>query len=155
MELKQFKSLRELCSCWQHAELLDYWLEKCASDHVPTRAALDPVEIPRLLPYVNLYDVIWNGGGEPHFRFRLVGTNNVDLYGRDATGRSFEDAYKGETLNEQIQVFSEVAKAWTPILDRRRLPIEGRDFINYERLLLPLSSDGETVDMIIGCMVAD
>jgi hypothetical protein len=48
---------------------LAYWLRKCGERHMPRRADIDPVEMPELLPYVRLADVVAPG----QYRYRLVG----------------------------------------------------------------------------------
>ena len=39
-------------------EFLEYWRGKCDGRAMPARADIDPLEIPRLLPYVYLVDVL-------------------------------------------------------------------------------------------------
>jgi hypothetical protein len=40
-------------------------------------------------------------------------------------------------------------------LSRHRIPIEGRDHAEYDRLILPLAKDGDTVDMFLACFAFD
>lgn len=138
----------------EHRQLFDYWRSKAPAGRLPGRRHLDPVDIPRLLPWIILYDVDWREGA-PRFRFRLVGTGNVQRYGRDATGLWFEEAYDGEALARQQAVFAEVATSRRPHLSRAILPIAGKDHVTYRRLILPLTNDGETVDNLIALMVFD
>ena len=42
------------------AEFLDYWHGKCAGRPMPTRADIDPLDIPRLLPHVYLVESSWH-----------------------------------------------------------------------------------------------
>ena len=68
--------------------LFGYWREKRGDGTMPARADLDPLEIPTLLPIVGLVDVL-DGGAR--FRYRLVGTEIVDVDGHDATGRFLDE----------------------------------------------------------------
>jgi PAS domain-containing protein len=55
---------------------LTYWDAKRQNKLMPPRSDIDPVEIPRLLPYVMLIDVV----REPlDFRYRLMGTQACDI----------------------------------------------------------------------------
>src|SRR5947207_13056937 len=52
--------------------LYAYWRHKAADRSLPSRADLDPVEIPKLLPHIMLIDVLPSGG----YHYRLIGTEN-------------------------------------------------------------------------------
>lgn len=138
----------------QHKKLFEYWRAKAPPGRLPSRQSIDPLDLPDLLPWIILFDVVWEGAG-PRFRHRLVGTGSAQRAGRDATGLWFEEAYEGDILASQLAAFSEIAKTTMPSLTRVRLPIEGREYVEHDRLILPLASDGETVDVLIALMVFD
>jgi hypothetical protein len=128
-------------------ELFAYWLEKKGSRFAPSRADLDPVDIPRLLPYVGLVDVL----RDPlRFRYRLTGSNITTGYGQELTGRFLDeidlDGHQHEIIRE-YQVVSELGEAVCATWEYSRK--DGR-YIAYERLALPLSNDGKTVNMLFG-----
>src|SRR5215813_1573410 len=55
--------------------LYDYWRWKCGTQAMPSRADIDPVDMPRrLLPFINLVDVV---SDERRYIYRLVGTGHV------------------------------------------------------------------------------
>lgn len=135
-------------------EFFEYWRAKAPPGKLPGRQHFDPLDIPALLPWIVMYDVV-RQGGDPRFRFRLVGTGIVEQYGRDATGMWFEDAYEGEILERQMATFTEVATSGRPHLSRPTLPIATKEYITYERLILPLAGDGVNVDRLIALMVFD
>jgi PAS domain len=59
-----------------------YWLGKRQGRMMPCRSDIEPVEIPALLPYVMLIDVI----ADPlDFRYRLIGTAARNVMRRDYT----------------------------------------------------------------------
>ncbi|MBU0723381.1 MAG: PAS domain-containing protein [Alphaproteobacteria bacterium] len=132
-----------------HVEIFDFWRSRCRNGHIPRRQDIDPVEIGvRVLPWIVLYDVDWTGQA-PRFRFRLVGTGNVARYGRDSTGRWFEEVYSGGVLDEQIETYSDAAQNARPSLALRQLPVKNKEFIPYERILLPFAGDSDRVDTLM------
>src|SRR5258708_20353959 len=60
--------------------LLEYWHGKRAGKRTPLRAAVDPLDIPNLLPHLMLTEPI-DGGADS--RYRLVGTARVEAAGLD------------------------------------------------------------------------
>ena len=135
-----------------HRQMFDYWRGKFVGAIPPPRAAIDPLEIPTdILPWLILYAVHWRAD-QPHFQFRLVGTGVVQRYDRDSTGKYFEDVYDSATLSRQIAAFSEVALNCRPAYAQLQLPVPGRDFIPYERLLLPLAGEDGRVEAIMAVM---
>ncbi|MCZ6604331.1 MAG: PAS domain-containing protein, partial [Alphaproteobacteria bacterium] len=77
------------CMKWTllKSALIAYWDRHREDAPAPKRSHIDPIEIPRLLPYVGLVDVEDNGAG---FRFRLVGQHIVDNHGRNIAGDRIE-----------------------------------------------------------------
>ncbi|MGF1609067.1 MAG: PAS domain-containing protein [Kiloniellales bacterium] len=123
------------------------WDERRGGRAMPSRADFDPVDMPRhVLPGVLLVDV----ESEPRrFRYRLVGTRDVDRRGHDPTGLDVTEGYYGPDAERALETYGYVAATARPlyrsdtVLDNNHVP---RD---EERLFLPLGSDGKTVDMIL------
>jgi hypothetical protein len=124
-----------------------YWRKKAAGRVMPSRADIDPAEIPTLLPYVMLVDVLEDGG----YRYRLIGTETERAHGIKATGRRTDEMipdpdYRkhvlglyAECLRERRAVFSECL-FFSP---RELMPERYR-----KALFMPLSQDGERVNMV-------
>ncbi len=55
---------------------------------MPRRRDIDPTEIPRLLPNLQITELI-DGGAR--IRYRLTGTAIVNAYGADLTGKYFQE----------------------------------------------------------------
>jgi hypothetical protein len=128
-------------------ELYAYWEHKRGARFAPSRADIRPEEIRCLLPHLLLLDLV----GEPtRFRYRLVGTGVTALYGREVTG-----IFVDEVDHSDLQWLLEadcitVTTEQRPVLTLwDRTGKDGRS-ISHERLLLPLSKDGRTVDMLMG-----
>ncbi len=130
-------------------EFVRYWREKRHGDRLPSRADIDPLELKPFLGDVFMLDVV----GEPkRFRYRLVGTNIVARVGRDSTGQFQEDVYGPEQAAENNAHYRLVCDSRKPTRNFGVIQWVGREFLNYEIANLPLADDGETVNIILGCM---
>lgn len=139
-----------------HRALLDYWRSKIANGSLPSRADIDPADVPRdILSSIYLVTVERRPGRpEPTYTYRLVGTNVVWTAGRDVTGLTLEEAYpRPADLAAQRRAYECVVMAGEPYGDRYPMRIPGKEHIMVSRLLLPLAADGSTVDMILGMSV--
>lgn len=126
--------------------LYDYWDERRSGRRMPGRKDLDPLDVPKLLPNLMLIDVV-----AVPFRmaYRLVGTALVERMGRDATGLSVEEAYLGGDWEKILRDCRFVIEKGLPCLRQNNaVDAKGRQ-LAYQRLLLPLASGGERVDMIL------
>src|SRR5690242_12897874 len=57
--------------------LADYLASKAPNGKLPGRQHIEPLEIPDLLPWIMLIEVIAHMDAEPRYRIRLVGTEVV------------------------------------------------------------------------------
>lgn len=131
--------------------LFGYWREKRGDRAMPARDDLDPLEIPTLLPIVGLVDVLDDGA---RFRYRLIGTEIVDVAGHDPTGRFLDEVLPDSGYAEYlIGLFREVARERRPLYGESDFRGPGRIEHRVRRLLMPLSRDGRAVDMIFGGQV--
>jgi len=127
----------------------DYWLSKAPPGQLPGRQHIDPADLRALLPNILIYDVIDEGGGSYRFRYRLWGTFVTMLVGGNHTGKFIEDVAEPERQAEINQVLTEIVTQRQPHFWEQPVPVRDRDFIAYQRLALPLASDGKTIDMLI------
>ncbi len=129
-----------------------YWQSKAPPGRLPGRQHIDPLEIPRLLRHIALYDVV-RQDGDFRFRFRLVGTGLAEALGADNTGRFIDEIMPAEAYPALHATYSQLARQGTPQYWQRNLPFANRDFLAVQRLALPLAADGNTVDMIMSYYV--
>ena len=127
-------------------EFYEYWLRKGAGKSMPVRADIDPLDIPRLLSNVFLMDVV--PGSPRRFRFRLVGTRIAELEG-EMTDRFLDEFVPGATGTAMARHYDDTVDGRISVR-HETLHWRKREYINYDVLLLPLSSDGRTVDMLFG-----
>jgi len=138
------------CLSPKNQDVLDYWREKAGDRAMPSRVDLDPViDLPRLTLHMFLVDV---ERGDTRFRFRLVGTGVVDHVGRDMTGKYLDELFDHENhYIETKEDYLDVVRYREPRTDVVRFFSDLRGMVsNYERLLLPLSDDGERVNLLFG-----
>ena len=119
---------------------------------MPSRADIDPVHIPALLPHIILVDVI---GAPPVFRYRLIGTAITKIANRDATGRILDESLYGANTERVLRTYRETVADKSPKAVREIVQFVDKDWIKTEVILMPLSSDGETIDMIVGAVACE
>jgi hypothetical protein len=126
---------------------VEYWLSIHPTDGLPGRQHFDPVNVPALLPYVRLVDVV---GSRPKFRIRLMGTRTVAFFERDLTGYWYHDAFTGFPGSEAERTMTAVVQSAQPVW--RKGPSSlflTKDYQDIERVILPLATDGRNVDLLL------
>ncbi len=130
--------------------LYDYWAGKRAERLWPARDDILPSEIPTLLPFIMLADVL-DGGRD--FYFRLVGTDVA--YGIDPTGQRLREAVPAGFYREHITaLFARGAAGPGALYTRTHYDYdEAAGPRTIARIFMPLASDGAVIDkMMIGQM---
>jgi hypothetical protein len=126
-------------------ELYAYWLVKRGARRMPARADLNPADIKPVLSDV----IIWNA--TPPYPIRLVGDHIVRFVGSNNTGRPATQEMPPEAGRVLIKVFEAVIGSRAPRFRAgKAFWRPEKSFHDFESCFLPLSSDGETVDMILG-----
>lgn len=133
---------------WRLLEALDYWRLRAAGKPMPSRADIDPCDIPKLLPDIMLVDVLPSG----RYRYRLIGTSNAQEQGVNATGRHLDEVLPGPEYKAHVlALYDECVRTRRPLYSECRFLAPPRR--NPERhtkvLFLPLSEDGEAVNMVL------
>ncbi|MEM1400119.1 MAG: PAS domain-containing protein [Pseudomonadota bacterium] len=132
-------------------ELLSYWSDSRLGHQLPKRNAIDPVDIPRLLPHLVLTEVT----NENRLRYRLVGTAIEDVAGMGLTGQFVEDVVPHKPYCDYL------VGLYRQVLTKRCPVFSESDFVSSQfepvratqRLMLPLSSDGKNIDLIMSGQV--
>ncbi|MFC3677321.1 PAS domain-containing protein [Ferrovibrio xuzhouensis] len=126
----------------------DYLSRVAPPGGLPGRQAVDPTVFKALLPFINLVDVIRRPDGLD-FRFRLVGTLQTTVAGREITGRHVEEAVLPQFVDRIRANMIATVEHRDAIYDRFPMPHPGRDFIDTERIYYPLASNGHDIDMLL------
>ena len=134
-------------SPWLQA-LYDLWLTK-GNGRIPRRGDIDPMLEcdPRLLPQLFLLDVL----RDPlDFRYRVIGTAIVAVEGRDNTGRRLGECGFGRYETMLRTVYEKVVAERAPLGVTGTMLWRGTDPLEVEAVHLPLTTQGRSVDMILG-----
>ena len=134
--------------------MLQMWNSKCAGRAMPSRADFSPRELKDYLGWIFLVDVLEND-----YRYRVVGSHITRYFLGHGTGKTLTQAFEGfpaEFANGITLLYQTVCAIKRPL--RMVGPCnEVRDvfFPEYDSLYLPLSDDGERVNMLMGVFVFD
>lgn len=133
----------------------DYWNRRRGGRAMPRRADIDPLDLKEHLSKLFLVDVLpeaWS------FRYRLVGTELVAGCGRDFTGLTLRAI--ASSLTDQaraaeewlIERYRTVALDKVPVLTLRPMVHVNKEHLFSAAIHLPLSDDGERVNMVFGAV---
>lgn len=124
---------------------LAYWNRIRSRRKMPSRADIDPLQIPRLLPYVMLVDVL---ATPLDFKFRLVGSRVDEIVASSYTGTLFSDLPHMARGNSIWSEYEEVVMKQVPLYSAVQYVGPDRFVRSVMHCLMPLSADGGNVDMI-------
>jgi hypothetical protein len=128
--------------------LYDYWRARFQAGRLPSRADVDPIDLPFVLADLLLVDVL----RDPlRFRYRLIGSNIILPPNLDMNGRFVDEHPDVEFRKQALSVYTQVATTRRPVAVRHDAIIDGR-LRRHQTLLLPLAADGTMVDMILVAM---
>jgi len=131
--------------------LLVYWHTKRSSKFMPARSDINPLDLSRYLAKIMLIDVLPE---YPHFRYRVFGTRIAEWVKFDATGKTVESINPKRYRKMLFATYMECVGARQPVV--HRIKWNNDDFHHrYKRVILPLSSDGKHVDMLLVMSVTE
>ena len=131
-----------------------YWDAKRAGKRMPSRADIDPIEMPALLPHVVLLEVLRDV--EPDwpldFRYRLIGSRIQAISNADYTGHWLSQIPHQRAPSHVWEHLSAAVDARAPV--KGVIPYVGRsrEVSGVFHIVLPLAEDGETVDHLLVCV---
>jgi hypothetical protein len=137
-----------------------YWQGLRRGRLMPARCDIDPLDIRTLLPGVVLLDVNHQPSGCRNtdmmtgldFRFRLVGTEVAARSAHDYTGRRLADIPHMAPDTPFWQHREQVVRSRRPLYNIPSYVGPARQIRSCHNLLMPLSEDGNLVNMIF-CLV--
>jgi hypothetical protein len=133
------------------ARLYDYWHGKRHGRFAPSRVDIDPAQLKFILPFLYLIDVV--GGPAPRFRFRLAGTGIVKEYGAEITGKFADEIDLNEHQTAFVAEYNRVVGDGKPASSRGNYTKSNGRRLTYEHLILPLSTNGQTVDKLFAAAI--
>ncbi len=123
----------------------DYWNLKRGSKAMPARDDIDPSEILKTLPHVFLLDV----RPEPlDFRYRLIGTKMDEHMTGSYTGLWMSEIPHQKAPSRIWASCRQVVEQKQPLSSDTPYVGKHKEFLTTEDLIMPLSDDGEQVNML-------
>jgi hypothetical protein len=129
------------------AALVRYWREKCGGRPAPSRADIDPLEIPRLLSIVLIADLGSAGG-----HLRLLGSETTNALGGEMRGRPIGDLPLGEFTETWRRAFTDALASLEPTAAGGTFTRQGVAN-RVEAVLMPLTGESGAVEQIFGGLV--
>jgi len=127
----------------------DLWSANLKGRTLPARADFDPVDMPKLLPHIILVDIEHPG---PRLRVRLSGTNVVNVFGGDYTGQYLDEIDFGDARPKILHDYLFAVDARRPLFSDHKFRRLSGTYLNIERVILPLSDDDETVNILMAVL---
>lgn len=125
-------------------KLHDYWLAKKGDRPAPARADILPEEMTDILPWVFLMEKV-----EERLRYRLVGDAFREIYGTKLIGMFLDEIDLDHITASYIGEYATAAAGPTPVARNWIFTKHDGRFLDYERLILPLSADGIVINMFL------
>jgi hypothetical protein len=126
--------------------IYEYWNGKRGDRVAPSRTDLDPAEMKAWQPGIVIVEVM----RYPDLLiYREAGQRAIDARGFDPTGKSVIGGYFGASLADVLENYRLVVKERKAVYDFDHTQTESGAEVEKETVLLPLSSDGATVDHVL------
>lgn len=123
--------------------LYRYWNLRRGTRRMPDRRDIDPIDLgPSLLPHLGLMDIV-DGGAR--VRYRLLGTNIVERWGRDPTGRFMDEVMSGTYGAYIHSLYRTLVQACAPVFSESLFRWDAEGYLRARRLYLPLTHGGTDV----------
>lgn len=135
------------------ADLYSYWLYKKNGRELALRRDFDPLELKAHLGSLFIAEPIEDGR---NFRYRLIGTGLTEVHGRDFTGKSVLDllgSVDPDAGKSIVAAYRKVLRDKVALRAQGRVVWAGKEFISFDSLHLPLSSDGSRADIVLGKLI--
>ncbi len=132
--------------------LLAYWLDKRRDRLMPSITDIDPIDIPWALSRIWICDYLPESG---RFRYRVAGEEINTHWGYNISGKYLDQLMPAEPLEPVTTKLRDVVDgpAIAHVIGQAYLDEE--IFTKHERIILPLSDDGQTVSSVLGATHRD
>ncbi len=124
--------------------LLSYWNRIRAGKRYPSLSHINIGEIQEIWHFSFTIDV-----SKAEHEFQYFGPDLVTIFGVDYSGDNVEEAMNDMFVNNTIGSYVNTIQKQKPTMESASFSYNGRD-VRYRTLTVPLSSDGENIDYIMG-----
>ena len=130
----------------QIKKAMEFWNAKKGSRVAPSRDQFNLRETLAFAPHLQILDLLDDGEG---YHQRLTGTAIVAQLKEDPTGRTYRASSPDPVVQRMMIAIRWVLANRKPLRTvAHRTALPGQDFVHHETLFLPLSSDGDRIDMM-------
>jgi hypothetical protein len=114
------------------------------------REEITPALLRSVLPSIWMIDVV-DGGKD--FRFRFAGDRVIQFMGQRYAGKLLSEQLDVPFFERMRAILSECVRSRNPVaVGPLRSNLPGREFLDMEVVVMPLSEDGRTVSCLFGAM---
>ena len=135
-------------------EIFRYWDGLRQGHALPARRDFDPAAIPRHLSGILLIDIEGfadDGHGNTNgiYRYRVVGTAEVENRGHNPTGKLVSEGFFAASLEDALRSYEIVRRSKSFLYDPIHFVTDDHLTIDEYSILLPFTEDGDTVSQIL------
>jgi len=130
--------------------LYNFWNEARGQKCFPAQKDLALWDMPTLVPHLFIMDVLPEG----EFRYRFVGTEIDHHQSHSITGLLLSEFRSDETFENLRKLFGTSAEQGVIGYYRSQMKSETKEYVLYERLVLPIADDGVKVNKLLGARFA-
>lgn len=124
------------------------WRQHCRDERLPRRSDFPPESLGAWLGHIQLVEAV-RADGAVRFRVRLVGTRIVYYEGRDNTGLFLDEVIPADDRDAILAPYRDCMAGRQPVYTTFYSCASAAISSLLERLILPLSVDGEAVDQFL------
>lgn len=128
--------------------LLNHWHDQCDHYGLPARQNIDLVEIPKLVPLIQIYQLVVSTDGRAEAKTVYQGARHADITQEETGSLSHTDDFIDDHIRRSYRDYLNFVLRWPhPIWAEGSLTEWRRaKFLKERYLSVPLSSDGRTID---------
>jgi hypothetical protein len=126
--------------------LYTYWTERRGAKRFASRGDIDPLDFGFAIGWVSLIDIV--GPPPVRFHYRLVSTELTRHLGYEMTGKFLDEIPEPEMQVRSRDFYTRALEAAAPFHERGEFVADARRW-RHETLVLPLSADEATINMLL------
>ena len=126
--------------------LLSYWNRIRGIRLFPALADVNIQEIAEMWHFT--FTIALGNLPEDHV-MQYFGSKLADIFGHDYSGEQLDNALKDLMIENTIGFYEKVVTTRAPVSESSSFYLEGKE-AKYRSLILPLSSNGQDIDFLIG-----
>lgn len=134
-------------------DLYSRWFEFAKSGRIPTIDEMRYDELVAKYPSTLLVEVEKRAESPTRYCYARVGPEHKIVLGREIQGMSVDELVAPHQVEHFQNIYDRIVREARPHYWMRMNSLVGIEVRTFERLLVPVSRDGKTVDALIGLWV--